>query len=221
MIKARKYKIIYADPPWPYRDKCHSGKRGVTYKYPTMDVVSIKNMRVPFITENNCALFLWCTSPQLPVGLDVMSAWGFEFKCIAFTWVKLNKNPVYAQDILGESIRDKYFPSNVITVGGENTIVKKLNVYSDFMGMGNYTRANAEFVLLGMRGKIKRVSRSVRSTVMTSLETHSKKPDIVRERIVELFGDIPRIELFARQQTQGWDVWGDMVENSLELEGVV
>jgi N6-adenosine-specific RNA methylase IME4 len=55
---------------------------------------------------------------------------------------------------------------------------------------------------------MKRESASVRSTIFAPREEHSKKPDVVRDKIVELFGDLPRIELFARQETPGWDVWG-------------
>ena len=78
--------------------------------------------------------------------------------------------------------------------------------------MGYYTRANAELCLLATRGKpLKRVNRGVHSVVLSKIREHSRKPDEVRERIVELFGDIPRIELFARQQADGWDCWGDEV----------
>ena len=90
------------------------------------------------------------------------------------------------------------------------TWVKK-NKKSDsfFWGMGSWTRANAELCLLGTRGRPKRVSAGVHSVVYSPIEMHSKKPDEVRDRIVKLMGDIPRIELFARQRTPGWDGWGD------------
>lgn len=90
----------------------------------------------------------------------------------------------------------------------------KQNRKSDglFTGMGYYTRANAEFCLLATRGKIlARKSHSVHSVVMSHIEEHSKKPDEVRRRIVELFGDLSRIELFARQHAEGWDCWGNEV----------
>ena len=77
--------------------------------------------------------------------------------------------------------------------------------------MGNYTRSNAELCLLATKGKPKRVSASVNSIIDAPIERHSKKPDIVRTKIVELCGDIPRIELFARQKMDGWDSWGDQV----------
>jgi len=90
----------------------------------------------------------------------------------------------------------------------------KLNKKSntDFVGLGYYTRANNEFCLLCTKGKpLKRLDRSVRQIIMSHVEEHSKKPAQVRERIVKLFGDLPRIELFARQYADGWDCWGDEV----------
>jgi N6-adenosine-specific RNA methylase IME4 len=77
--------------------------------------------------------------------------------------------------------------------------------------MGRWTRANAEVCLLATRGKPKRISESVHSVIDTPIERHSKKPDVVRQRIVQLLGDIPRIELFAREAADGWDVWGNEV----------
>ncbi len=86
-----------------------------------------------------------------------------------------------------------------------------------FMGLGYWTRANAEICLLATKGKPKRISKSVRQIIDAPIEYHSKKPDETRERIVELMGDLPRIELFARQKTDGWDVWGNEVESDIKL----
>lgn len=81
-----------------------------------------------------------------------------------------------------------------------------------FVGMGYYTRANVEICLLATKGKpLKRISKAVQQFILAPIEEHSKKPSEVRERIVKLFGDLPRIELFARQRTDGWDCWGDEV----------
>lgn len=84
---------------------------------------------------------------------------------------------------------------------------KKSNTF--FFGMGYWTRANSELCLIGTKGTIKRKSNKVFQIVDTPIEEHSKKPDVVRDRIVELVGDIPRIELFARQTADGWDCWGN------------
>jgi N6-adenosine-specific RNA methylase IME4 len=124
------------------------------------------------------------TYPNLPLGVQVISAWGFKYATCAFTWAKTNK------------------------VSG-----------TWFMGCGNYTRANAEVCLLGTRGHCQnmRVSRSVPQLVVSAVGRHSEKPPEVRDRIVSLFGDVPRIELFARQKTPGWDAWGNEVTCDVEL----
>lgn len=77
-----------------------------------------------------------------------------------------------------------------------------------FWGMGRWTRSNSEFVLLATRGKPSRVSAGVHSIVMAPRGAHSAKPAEVRDRIVTLCGDVPRIELFAREVVEGWDAWG-------------
>lgn len=87
--------------------------------------------------------------------------------------------------------------------------VKKTKKGTNFWGCGYYTRANSEICLLGIKGKgVKPISHSVHQIVETIPEEHSKKPEIVRDKIVELCGDLPRIELFARQYADGWDRWG-------------
>lgn len=87
-----------------------------------------------------------------------------------------------------------------------------------FVGMGNWTRANAEICLLATKGKPRRQAKNVRQIIDTPLEWHSKKPDETRDRIVQLMGDLPRIELFARQKPPGWDVWGNEVDCDISLE---
>ena len=174
----KKYQIIYADPPWSYRDKGLRGNRGAGCKYPTQSLDWLKQLPVTEITDENCVLFLWVTMPQLPICFELISHWGFEYKTVAFTWVKRNKK-----------------------------------VGSWFWGMGNWTRSNAELCLLATKGKPRRIAANVHSVVDTAIEGHSKKPDEVRRRIVRLIGDVPRIELFAREITEEWDVWGNEVSS--------
>lgn len=89
----------------------------------------------------------------------------------------------------------------------------KKNKKSDslFWGMGYWTRANVELCLIGTKGTIKRQNAGVHQVIYTPIEEHSKKPDIVRDKIVELVGNMPRIELFARQEKEKWDCWGNEV----------
>lgn len=83
-----------------------------------------------------------------------------------------------------------------------------------FWGLGHWTRANAELCLLATRGSPKRQSAAVHQVIVSPVEQHSKKPDMIRERIVSLMGDLPRVELFARQRVPGWDAWGNEVAPS-------
>lgn len=172
----KKYEIIYADPPWEYRDRASAGSRGACCKYPVQSKEWLVNLPVTEIADTNCLLFLWVTMPQLNVCWNIIESWGFEYKTVAFTWVKRNKKAP-----------------------------------SWFWGMGNWTRANAELCLLATKGKPKRISARIHSVVDTSIERHSKKPDEVRKRIVSLVGDLPRIELFARDKVNGWDSWGNEI----------
>ena len=167
----KKYNIIYSDPPWPVN--------GAKKHYPVMSIPEICALPVAEIAAPDCVLFLWVTYTILPRAFDVLKAWGFKYRTVAFTWVKRNK---------------------------------KSQGY--FFGMGNWTRANAEICLLTTRGKPKRVNNAVRQIIDTPVEAHSKKPDVARERIVALMGGLPRVELFARQTTPGWDVWGNEVESA-------
>jgi len=90
---------------------------------------------------------------------------------------------------------------------------------SPFFGVGYYTKSNSEIALLGVKGKMKPDSNFVSQVIVANRERHSKKPDIVHDKIVELFGDLPRAELFAREKKSGWDVWGNEVINDIDLSG--
>lgn len=173
----KKYQIIYADPPWEYRDKALAGNRGAGCKYTTQSIEWLSALPVGKIADKNCVLFLWVTMPKLNECFSLLSSWGFEYKTAAFIWIKKNKK--------SDSL---------------------------FWGMGGWTRANAELCLLATRGHPKRINASVHSVIVSAIEQHSKKPNEVRNRIIKLCGDLPRIELFARQRVEGWDAWGNEIQ---------
>ena len=173
----RKYQIIYADPPWLYRDRALAGRRGGGgCKYPGQKKEWLENLNVNSIADTNCTLFLWSTMPILNEAFDLIKAWGFKYRTVAFVWIKKTK---------------------------------RSGVW--FWGMGSWTRANAELVLLATKGRPKRINASVHSVVVTVPEKHSKKPNEIGKRIIQLMGNLSRIELFARQRVKGWDAWGDEV----------
>ncbi len=85
----KKYSIIYADPPWAYRTYSKKGQgRSAESHYPTMCIEDIKALPVGELAAKDCALFLWITFPCLCEALEVLTAWGFSYKTVAFVWVK-------------------------------------------------------------------------------------------------------------------------------------
>lgn len=170
----KKYNIIYADPPWQYRDKKCNG--ACEFHYNTMSSKELCTLPIKNIADKDCVLFLWVTYPMLQEAMQLMEAWGFKYKTIAFQWVKQNKS--------GNGF---------------------------FFGLGRWTRGNTECCLIGTRGKPKRINNSISQLIISPIQAHSQKPSEAREQIVALMGDLPRIELFARQHTEGWDCWGNEV----------
>jgi site-specific DNA-methyltransferase (adenine-specific) len=160
-----------------------------------MSIDDIYNLPVQSISEDDTVLFLWVTNPLLKEGLECMIRWGFTYKTVAFSWYKKNKK-----------------------------------ADTPFFGLGYWTRANVELCLLGTIGKPKRIYKGVSQVIQNldfvgvnteqvylPLQIHSKKPDVVREKIVNLCGELPRIELFARERVDGWDAWGNEIECSIDL----
>ncbi|WP_035572679.1 MT-A70 family methyltransferase [Elizabethkingia anophelis] len=185
-----KYEIIYADPPWQYRvlSKKDAGRTAESH-YQTVTPDFLKKMDIPVLSKPDCVLFMWATFPCLQQALELGETWGFNYKTIAFVWIKTN-------------MKDDRI----------------------FIGMGHYTRANAEVVLLFTKGKsLKRHARNVSQVLISPRRRHSGKPDEIRERIKKLFGDVSRLELFAREfddgehNFDGWDVFGNEVENSITI----
>lgn len=180
-----KYNIIYADPCWWFPPRNNPNSKfggGVTNKYPVMKLDEIKQLDIPSICEDNCAMFMWVTTSStsdsnLADKLQLFEHWGFRLVGEAFNWVKTNPKSG-----------------------------------TPFFGPGYYTKSGSEKCYLGIKGKMKPVSNYVSSTIIAPREAHSKKPDIIRDKIVELFGDLPRVELFARQTASGWSSLGNEID---------
>ena len=102
------------------------------------------------------------------------------------------------------------------TMSGFNWVKTTKKGKLDF-GMGFWTRAGSELCLIAIKGKPKRVKANVRSVIMAERTVHSRKPHEIRSLIVELMGDLPRVELFARQKADGWDSWGNEIESNINL----
>jgi len=88
-----KFAVIYADPPWEFKVYRGKGKqRSAERYYDTSSIEAIKALPVAPLAADDCALFMWAVMPELPGALEVIKAWGFEYKTAGFTWVKQNKS---------------------------------------------------------------------------------------------------------------------------------
>jgi len=179
----KKYAIIYADPPWAYENWNNKWHE----KHSESRWVGRK---YPLMSvEDICAL------PVKDIAAD---------NSLLFMWTISTMIPAALKVIesWGFSYRTMAFV----------WIKKNLKSDSFFTGMGFYTRSNSEICLLAKRGKtLKRIDKGVRQIVCTPRGRHSEKPAEVRDRIVQLMGDLPRIELFARERIDGWDAWGNEI----------
>ncbi len=178
--RAGLYKVVYADPPWPFRTYSAKGKgRSAEAHYDCMSVEQIAALPVAGWAAPDAAVLLWVTRPLLERAFGVIRAWGFAYKSYAFTWAKLN-------------------PRRGFPIGSE----------ADFaMGCGYHTRANAELCLLATRGRPRRLSRGVRELIVAPRREHSRKPEEAYGRIEALY-EGPFLELFGRATRPGWDAWG-------------
>lgn len=95
----KKYSIIYADPPWDSNSQFGRDKaKGNEQHYPLMDLGAIKALPVREIADQNCVLLLWVVDTQLFDAREVIEAWGFVYKTVAFTWAK---ETVHGKDHFG------------------------------------------------------------------------------------------------------------------------
>lgn len=193
----KKFKLIYADSPWHF--KVHSKKgegRSAIQHYPVMSLKDLMKLPVPDISADDSVCLMWLIDPMIEQGYEVMKAWGFTPKTVAFYWAKLNKN--YIPKYLDHQPIESLF----------------------FTGLGYYTRANVEQCIIGTRGKgLPRKDKGVRRLIVSPRGRHSEKPVEAYERIEKLFGDVSRVELFARKNRAGWSAYGNEVKNSIKLGG--
>lgn len=186
----KKYQIIYADPPWNYSRPVQHGSVGKRKAG-----WHFLNEKYPTMSDFDIQNLKVCNLA--------------DENSILFLWVTFPKL------IEGLSVI-KSWGFKYKTLGF--SWIKTYKNGNPKFGIGYYTKSNCEICLIGTRGKPPKESDSVSSCVISKIEKHSKKPDEIRNRIVSLCGNIPRIELFARQKTEGWDVWGNEVESDIVLK---
>jgi len=169
------YGAIYADPAWLFENWSEKGEgKNANQHYDCMTIDEIKAMPVGHHANKDCVLFLWVCDPLLLEGIEVMKAWGFQYKTVAFTWAKQ----------------------------------ARVNHEKWHMGPGYWTRGNPEMCLMGVNGHPSRIDRGVRQLVVSPAREHSRKPDRIRDDIERLV-DGPYLELFGRNEREGWTSRGN------------
>lgn len=194
------YRLVLADPPWHFRNwsadapkMLHDRARGANKTYPTENVEDICKLVPP--TEKDAILLIWGLSSHLKELIQVTEAWGFTLKTKAWTWVKMTN--------------DMSRPR---------------------IGQGYWTRQVSEDCWLATKGKPKApIYRAEPAAIVdwydsedtllaSKTKLHSEKPKAQYDKINRLFPELyPRLEMFAREQQEGWDVFGNEVENSVTL----
>lgn len=178
-------RIIAADPPWRFKsNSVENPGRNALRHYECLSLSDIAALPVADLAAPQSALLLWITGPLLVIGahLPIMKAWGFKPSGMAFVWIKLNPKAA-----------SLFFLSSDLAMGG-----------------GFTTRKNAEFCLIGKRGKSVRRDAGVHEVIIAPRREHSRKPDEVFERI-ERYSAGPYVELFARRERPNWTTWGHEV----------
>jgi N6-adenosine-specific RNA methylase IME4 len=180
------WRCIAADVPARFRSNSEARPgRNAMRHYPCHSMATLATLPIRDLVARNAFLFFWTTGPLIAIGahIPVIKAWGFKPAAMGFVWIKLN--PKASSSQFGE--RDLFF------------------------GPGLTTRKNAEYVVLGRRGRPERLAKDVFEIIIAPRREHSRKPDEVYRRI-ERYCAGPRLDLFACERRDGWVSFGDQID---------
>ena len=189
------YRLCLMDPPWAFRtfagaDRTPTAKsfREAEDHYSTMSIDDMAALPVGAMMAKDSAIAMWVVGSHMDAAIELAAAWGFAFKTDLFCWLKQRLVDAQQVDLFTGDIP----PPRI--------------------SMGYYTRKQKEDCWLFTRGKgLPVLDRGVRQVIVRPSEGHSRKPAEQYSRLESLFGDVPRIEMFARNTAPGWDAWGNEV----------
>lgn len=189
-LPSKKYQVILADPPWHYYGDPNKDQAAGKH-YSLMSQDALAQIPVKSIAEKKAALFMWATGPRLPQAIELMDRWGFHFRGVAYIWVKTTNS---GKIISGQGVRPTFVKptTEFVLVGSTCKVGRPMSLLTEKQGQ----------VVLAPRPNNK----------------HSAKPTVFRDNITLLLGDVPRIELFAREAPVGWDVWGLEAPSNGDME---
>lgn len=179
----KKYNIIYADPPWNYGSKSAVNNTTGSQIKPLSNHYNTMKLR---------------ELEELPIKSITQK------DAVCFMWVTDSHLDEALQIFKAWGFKYKTIAFNWIKTTSKGNYCKNV---------APWTMKSSEICLLGVKGTMSKYKKAnnIESLVIAQRTKHSKKPHEVRKRIDLLFGDLPKIELFAREKTEGWDVWGNEV----------
>lgn len=224
--------LIEADCPWDYPNQFYNGSTQGKYKGGSMKDEQLYALPVEGLADDNAALFFWTTLPKLDVALNCIYSWGFEYTTCFFVWTKLrpkedevfeftdvftgsgsytrNNAEVCLLGLKGDiskmRLRNTYIPNAVFRVPKINPLLVEQETsipesYSRSRLLGHHEETDDKFF-----------SHLEASSLFSAIGDHSEKPEETYEKIIAIFGDLPRIILFARRRRPGWYAFGDEVD---------
>jgi len=187
----KKYNVIYADPAWKYNRGVHQETFPKRKQTRTERELPYDTMTIERMKE-----------------LNIKSI--SESDCACFMWVTDShlKQGIELLEAWGFKYKTIVFIWKKITNKG-NTCAT----------VGAWTMKNCEICILGTKGNMlkHKVSNNTFQLIEAERTINSKKPNETRDKINAIFPNVPKIELFAREKHEGWDVWGNEVESSVAL----
>lgn len=200
----KRYSLLLADPPWLYDNKQQNdpARGGITY--PTLTMKELYDLPIHKIPTDNALLVMWATFPKL---MDTYYA--------------------SKEKVGGIAIKAEYNPLSIIRNWGFRPLtalfiwVKTNKNGGYYSGLGRYTNSNAEIAIIARKGKgLQRLTKNVKQLIIAPIGKHSAKPREQYTRLFDLYGDVPRIELFARDSNpppEGWDAIGLEMNPSMDI----
>ncbi len=204
------YRLGIIDAPWEYDNKQQNDPKRGGITYPTLSMKELADIPIGKAFDKDSIIVVWATFPKImdfyyekynPI--TVIMAWGFRPVTTLFVWVKLNRNaeiqnfganPYWDEDKTDANCYEH---------------IKTSDFYS---GLGRYTNSNAEIAIVARKGKgLPRQAKNVKQLIFSPIRGHSEKPPEQYERLDRLYGDVKRVELFARKQNPppiGYDATG-------------
>lgn len=186
------FQLLYADPPWATvlwsgDERTPTQKRAEDH-YPTLSLAQLAAIPVEQAAANSALLAMWTIGSHLDQTLALGRAWGFTYSTDLFYWAK----------------QRRLRPDQIDLFTGD--------VHPAKLGLGKHTRKQVEPCLLFTRGKgLKVLDHAVRQLIVAPAREHSRKPELAREGLERLYGDVTRLELFSRTPRLGWSHWGNEV----------